>query len=150
MPSNSNALRASWERPLETGDGSTAWPLTRYEVQVTDHTGDGAVKVHVVAGTTLSLELTGVEAGARLSASVRAVNAAGESPWSASLAESALVLPGAPTALQLELAEREITLSFAAPAAFADRPASSSRLSPSVALSLPCPGSIHAYPSPQI
>jgi hypothetical protein len=140
VPSNSNALRASWERPLETGDGSTAWPLTRYEVQVTDHTGDGAVKVHVVAGTTLSLELTGVEAGARLSASVRAVNAAGESPWSASLAESALVLPGAPTALQLELAEREITLSFAAPAASGAAAGDASVLAAAAVLVAPAAG----------
>ena len=109
-------IRAAWARPADTGDGSAAYPLIGYELEL----GEGAALANaqlVAAGdadlqaeTSAALRL-GVEYGVRL----RARNDAGASNWTAVVMAMALYAPSAPRGVALEVTPERLTVAFLVP-----------------------------------
>ncbi len=97
-----SALAAAWHAPARTGEPAIEAYDLRYIRSESANKGDAqwTVVEDVWTGSgSLSYELTGIEGGRQYDLQVRAVNAAGDGPWSATevgTPTAALSIPGAP------------------------------------------------------
>ena len=115
-----NSLTVEWSAPSSDGGSTiTAYDLRRIETSA-DETVDAnwtVVQDVWIGSGALSYELTGLTAGTQYDVQVRAVNSAGDGPWSATVAEATTITPpGAPTGLTATAnGQARIDLSWAAP-----------------------------------
>ena len=115
-----DSLAVEWSRPSSDGGSAiTTYDLRRIETSA-DETVDAnwtVVQDVWIGSGALSYELTGLTAGTQYDVQVRAVNSAGDGPWSATVAEATTITPpGAPTGLTATAnGQARIDLSWAAP-----------------------------------
>lgn len=115
--SGDDSVTLSWTPPANGGE-----PITSYEVAVdgggfspvTTTSSDETVDGNVV--TTISTTVTGLTNGVSYDFQVRAVNSVGDGTPSASVSETPLAVPGAPTAVSGTLGDESVVVSFTAPA----------------------------------
>ena len=122
VTSGASSLTVEWSAPSSDG-GST---ITAYDLRhiptSADETADANWTVVQDAWTGaggLSYEVTGLSTGTQYDVQVRAVNSAGDGPWSATFAgTTTIVPPGAPTGLAATSnGQTQIDLSWTAPSA---------------------------------
>ena len=124
MAQGPTQINLSWSAPSADGGPTiTAYDLRHIEAEASDKSDDNwAVKEDVWTTGSGPLEhaLTGLTGSTQYDVQVRAVNAAGESEWSATVTETTAppVEPDAPTELTARLAsgEARVVLSWTAPA----------------------------------
>ena len=120
VTSGTRSLSLSWSAPSSDG-GSTiaAYDLRHIETSADDTVdANWTVVQDVWTGSgALSYELTGLTAGTQYDAQVRAVNSAGDGPWSATVTGATTTTPpAAPTGLTATAnGQTRIDLSWAAP-----------------------------------
>ncbi len=111
-------LTVVWTAP--SSDGGAA--ITTYDVRYIETSEDEAVGANwtvldgVWAAGALHHVLTGLENGTQYDLQVRAVNAAGEGPWSATTARRPRTVPGAPTIDSVTGGQRSLSVEWSAPA----------------------------------
>ena len=118
------SLTVSWTAPANNGGPTiTVYNLRHIETGDADKADANWTQVAEVWTTgsgPLEYVLTGLAGATQYDVQVRAVNAAGESEWSATVTETTLpaVMPGAPTGLTASVSETEarVDLSWIAPA----------------------------------
>ena len=91
-PAGGGSVRVDWTAPSNSGTA-----ITGYDVRYKSATASGWTR-HPFAGTGTSTTIAGLSLGATYSAQVRAVNAAGAGPYSASGSGGPASVPGAPAA----------------------------------------------------
>ncbi len=122
VTAGARSLTVSWSAPSGDASGITAYDL-RYIRTDADETADANWTVEEDVWTTgsgsLQYTLTGLTGGTQYDVQVGAVNAAGDGPWSATVAAAtAPVAPGAPAGLTAAVADgkAQVDLSWTAPA----------------------------------
>ena len=111
-----NSLTVAWRAPLQTGDA----PVTTYDLRhirsnaPSKANANWTVSKGVWAGSgTLAHDLTDLTGGVRYDVQLRAVNSAGEGPWSSTRTAtpvSALAVPGAPIFVSVSPGEGSLTV----------------------------------------
>ena len=115
------SLTVSWSEPDDNGASITDYDV-RYctdstgcdaanEWTALDDTGDNATS------TAKTASITGLTNGTTYQVQVRAGNSVGDGEWSASATEKPSTVPGAPDAPTLEVKDRSLGVSWAAPSA---------------------------------
>ena len=111
-------LTIAWSPPAD--DGGSA--ITSYDVRyirsdAPDKAHDNwTVKDSVWTSGALQYDLSGLTNGVEYDVQVRAVNAAGDGPWSTISTDTPLAAPGAPTIARITPGERALSITWTAPA----------------------------------
>ena len=125
MPGAPTALEAtpddrqvvlSWTAPAETGGSAITGYEVRYILTSATDKSDANWTEQSITGTDTTHTVTGLTNGAGYDFEVRAVNEAGESEWSDKATATPNAPPGAPTALEATPDDRQVVLSWTAPA----------------------------------
>ena len=123
ITAGADSLTVAWSAPGETGGPDITSYDLRYIRTDVDETVDAnwtLAEAWTTGSGPLQYVLTGLAGGTQYDLQVRAVNAAGESEWSATVTETTAppVLPGTPTGLKalVVAVEAQIVLSWTAPA----------------------------------
>ena len=106
-------LRVSWDAPDNDGGA----PITGYDVQYSVDPGSTWREWHGSADAQPVLQTTiaGLENGATYAVQVRARNAQGDGPWSASALDQPVGVPTAPPSLTLTPGNRQLQVDWDAP-----------------------------------
>ena len=120
VTSGIDSLTVSWREPSQTGGAEiTAYDLRHIRSDAPSKADPGWTVVQDAwsGSGALGYELTGLEGGVAYDIQVRAVNATGDGPWSATVTGTAKgTVPGAPTALTATAnGQTQIDLSWSAP-----------------------------------
>lgn len=120
ITSGVSSLTVSWREPSQTGGSAiSAYDLRHIRSDAPSKADSNWTVVRDVwtGSGTLSYELTGLQGGIQYDIQVRAVNATGDGPWSATVAQTARgTVPGAPTSLAATaVGQTQIDLSWSAP-----------------------------------
>ena len=116
-PIGDGMLIASWNSPLDTGDGTSTYPLLRYQVQFADNDQfSNAVTFSVIRRDTFYRTGPGqFQVGSLKFSRVQAVNDAGFGAWSSPQSATVLLAPGTPKNLSAINANLSIHIIFERP-----------------------------------
>ena len=120
ITSGVSSLAVSWREPSQTGGSAiTAYDLRHIRSDAASKADSSWTVVQDVwtGSGVLSYELASLQGGVQYDVQVRAVNATGDGPWSATVSQTARgTVPGAPTGLTATVnGQTQIDLSWSAP-----------------------------------
>ena len=120
ITSGVSSLTVSWREPSQTGGSAiTAYDLRHIRSDASSKVDSNWTVVQDVwtGSDALSYELDSLQGGVQYDIQVRAVNATGDGPWSATVTQTARgMAPGAPTSLAATaVGQTQIDLSWSAP-----------------------------------
>jgi hypothetical protein len=114
-PVGDGLLLGSWSQPVDSGNGSSSYPLIRYELQFADDDAfTSNVETVYVFGDVLE-HRTRHEIGVVKFTRIRAVNDVNTSAWSIQRSAQVLLLPSVPQNVTIANRNMSILLEYAAP-----------------------------------
>ena len=114
-PVGDGVLLTSWSPPLDAGNGSSAYPLIRYELQFADDASFSS-NIEIVHISRRALDHRApFDIGAVKFARIRAVNDANASAWSSPRSADVLLLPSVPRNVTIANKNMSILIQYTAP-----------------------------------